>query len=113
MLDTCTVTRVTGKTFDPETRLNVPTVTTIYSGKCEMKMPGTDAETARGPGQVEDIQKGVLKLPATGAVAVREGDQVLIDTSLNPAMVGLKATIRGGHYQSAATARRLAVEVIK
>lgn len=111
MLDTCTITRVTGKTFNPTTKLYTPTTTTIYSGKCELKQEQRSIDTATGPGQVEGIQRAVLKLPVS-ASGVQEEDDVLINTSLNPAVVGLRGKVRGGHYQSSASARRLPIEVI-
>jgi hypothetical protein len=112
MLDTCTITRVTGKTFNETTKLYVPTTITVYSGPCELKQEARAVETASGPGQVEQIQRGILKLPIAESSAVQPGDDVLMVTSLNPGLVGLRAKVRGGHYQSAASARRLPIEVV-
>lgn len=111
MLDTCTITRVTGRTFNETTKLYTPTIVTVYTGKCELKQEQRSLDTASGPGQVEEVQQAILKLPVA-ASGVQEGDSVVMNTSLNPGIVGLKATVKGGHYQSAASARRLPVEVI-
>lgn len=112
MLDTCTVTRVTGKTQNPTTKLYTPTTVTVYSGPCEVKQEARSVESSTGPGQVETVQRAMLKLPVSGSEGVRDGDDVLIDTSVSPGLAGLRAKVRGGHYQSAASARRIPIEVL-
>ncbi|MFL6138804.1 MAG: DUF6093 family protein [Frankiaceae bacterium] len=121
MVDKCVVKRQSGTEYDPSTRKNVPTYTTVYDdpdeagagAKCQVQ-----AQTQR-PRDLEAgerlvIEKAhVVKLPIT-ALGVSVGDIVTMtavdSVTGDPELVGRKLVVRDVLAKTYATARRLTCE---
>jgi hypothetical protein len=112
MTSTCVIKRDTGATVtDPTTGIDVPVLSTIYSGSCRLRMPNPDARNETAAGQSIEVQHPILSLPvaASGSSSVRADDVATISSPLDPATV--VARIAGVHSQTNSTARRFPVEV--
>lgn len=112
MLDACTVTRTTAPGWNDTTGEETPgTTTTVYDGPCRVRM-------ARGGGTPADsgeaqwtLNGATVSLPVATSGDVRTGDTVtLTASSFDPAAVGLVAQVKGLHWQTYSTARRLECE---
>lgn len=115
MISACTITRAGETTVDPETGLETPATTTIYTGICELQFKDDQALPVLADGQVLASQSPVLKLPvdADGSGAVEVDD--IAEITGNPfdtSMIGLKVRIAGVHFKTFATARRFPVEAV-
>ena len=96
MRDECTVTRATGETHvDSETGVTTPVVMTVYEGSCKIQTSGgVGSETSVGSSQ----SSLGAKIPQWSLYAqfpfdtpgLEEGDEVEIQTSQNPELVGRK-----------------------
>lgn len=114
MESTCEITRVTGTTVDPATGLEVPTVATIYSGKCRLRFPYVRPQDIIADGQLLTKERGILWVPvdADGSADVRTADVATMTASpLDVGSVGLQFRIGGPFSQTHATSRRFPVEV--
>lgn len=112
MESTVTITRKGGATTtDPETGVVSPSITTIYEGKCRLRMPDARPTGVAAAGQSVEKQSPVLSLPiaAEGSVDVRPDDVAVVYSALD----GYSVTVRiaGLHTQTHSTARRFPVEV--
>lgn len=112
MLDTCTITRVTGSSTNRETGVITPTTTTVYTGICKVQhsqgvlggSPKDIAEAGRLTTRLE------LHLPAS-VTGVRADDRATITAAaLDAELVGRVFVVRSSPHKSFLTARRLEVE---
>lgn len=88
-----------------------PTFTTVYSGKCRLRISDARPDEVAAAGQAVAKQNPVLSIPvtATGSADVRVDDMATITSPLDSAVV--VARIAGTHSQTHSTARRFPVEV--
>lgn len=113
MIDTCTVTRLTGSSTDPETGVITPTTATIYTGKCKIQQPGV---ASGGPANLGEatvmVSHPQLHLPIA-ATGVRSDDVATVTAAaLDPDLVGRRYAIRVPAAKTFATARRLDIELV-
>jgi hypothetical protein len=107
MVDTCTITRVTGGSSDPETGVRTQTTTVVYTGKCRFKMyprsPGRRTDVAEAS-VVEVDEELQIPMSATG---VQVEDIVTVTASaLDPALVGRAFRVASQAAKTHATMRR-------
>jgi len=111
MVDTCQITRVNPATttIDPDTGVITPAYTTVYSGKCRLKLPTATARPlAVGEAQVF-TQHPILSLPAL-TTGVEIDDIVTITASaLMPLLVGRVFHVRAKPGQTHETAARFEI----
>lgn len=114
MIDTCTITRITGSTLDTTTGVVTPTTTTVYSGPCRLQAnQGMARNATPTPDDPVLMRYRELQLPVTTSTGVRQGDRVHIDTCVNdPDMAGTEHIVHDQHGKSEATARRLGIEEV-
>ena len=111
MQDTCTVTRGGMDVFNPDTGQYEPAPgPLIYTGKCRIQSGGTQAANPEAGGAVFTVEKPELQLPF--GVSLEVGDQAVIDSSVNPALVGVAYRVTGLGLKTHATSARYAVEVV-
>lgn len=80
MRDECTITRVTGQTFDPDTGTYTDTTETVYTGPCRLKPEFGGFETEAGSREV-GIHRHTVMLPWDTTTAVRKNDIVTLTAS--------------------------------
>ena len=112
MESTCTISR-TSAILNESTGKMEETTTVVYTGRCRLKLGGSQASQVEAAGQLLIAQDSILSLPVSTSGAVREDDVATITANqLDPALVGLKFRVKAGHSQTNATARRLPVELV-
>jgi hypothetical protein len=111
MVDTCTVTYIDGTTWDENAGASVPNVVTVYSGKCRVQRSGamSPREASTGTGYEVGIDAIVAQLPLS-ATGLRRGQTLTVDTSQDPDLVGVKATVQANLAKTHATKRTLVCE---
>lgn len=111
MDSTCVITRNGAIVTDPATGVDAPSVTTIYSGKCRLRMPNAISRPEAAAGQAIDRQSPELSIPVTasGSASVIPDDIAVITSALDA--VTVRARISGVHSQTHSTARRFPLEV--
>lgn len=112
MESACTITRKTGETVDAS-GANVPTLLTIYEGKCRLRMDTRRADEIVAAGQTLARQHPTLALPVNGLGSgnVLPDDIATFTVNLlDPALVGKSVRVTGIFAQTHATARRFPVE---
>lgn len=118
MVDTCTVTRLTGQANVPDTGQVVNTYTTIYPtpggvGRCKVQRP-VRPPNAR-PENVGEanvfMARLELHLPVS-AVGIRSDDVVTITASQDPDLVGAVFHLRELAHKTFQTARRFGIEEV-
>lgn len=111
MQDSCTVSRGGADVFNPDTGQYEPDPgAAVYAGKCRIQSGGTQAANPEAGGAVFTVEKPELQLPHGTALEV--GDQAVIDSSVNPALVGVAYRVTGLGLKTHATSARYAVEVV-
>ena len=106
MLDTCTVTRLTGSATDPETGVVTPTTPTIYTGKCRLRQAVVmDRPLTAGEAQ-RYIQHTVLSIPITAAALASDDTVTVTASALMPILVGRTWHVRALAGDSDMTAAR-------
>ena len=111
MLDTCTVRRPTGALVtDPETGVDTPEMTPVYSGKCRVQSLTAQAATPVAGGHMNTVERLGLHLPVSSAL--RTGDVAKLDTSVDPDLVGLEVRLVELARGSFRTADRWNVELV-
>lgn len=109
MVDTCTITRVVSQTTDPDTGVVTPTYSTIYTGKCRLKLAVAVARPIKVGEAQEFTQHPILSLPAT-TTGVQIDDILTITASLlMPSLVNRVFHVRAIPGQSHMTAARFEV----
>jgi len=110
MLDTCTVKRVTGVTTDLLTGADVPTYSTIYTGKCKVATFQPQERNPEVGGATLTVQRYSVHVPV-GAFVPAVGQVVTItDAALDPNLTGRMFRVVALLHKTAATAYRLSVE---
>ena len=108
-VDTCTITRIVSTTTDPDTGVVTPTYSTIYTGKCRLKLPVAVARPLKVGEAQEFTQHPILSLPAL-TTGVQVDDILTVTASLlMPSLVGRVFHIRAVPGQSHMTAARFEV----
>lgn len=109
LVDTCTITRVTGSSAGTGAGQIVPTYSTIYTGRCRLKLPVAVARPVEVGEAQEFSQHPILSLPAT-TTGIEVDDILTITASqLMPSLVGRVFHIRAKPGQSHMTAARFEV----
>ena len=109
MVDSCTVSSVE-RTWNEATASYTDSLTTIYSGMCEVKSENVEATNADSQGRFVTVVRRTLKLPVVGSEGVREGHRVRIDVCVNdPGLVGNTYVVGAFTGGSFLTARRLPI----
>lgn len=109
MTSSCTIrARSTGSTTDPDTGEVTDTPgASVYSGKCRVRPAATAQSEVTAAGAAEVFRFDYLVSVPFAEADVVEGHRVTIDTSADPALVGVQVevrkVVRGDHL----TARRL------
>lgn len=115
MLDTCTITRLTGQpgAIDPGTGLRAPAPTaTVYTGKCKVQTYEPHESAKESGDHVFTEQRYHLHLPI-GVGPIRVNDEAeILTAAADQNLVGKKYRIAGLHSKSLATAQRLLVDEI-
>jgi len=109
MLETCSVTRRTGRTLDPATDKDTDTFSTIYAGQCRVKPLTVSQQVEAGQVAVE-LRRYVVAIPMSSPANVRRGDIVTVTVSADPEVVGRPLVVIDIALGELATARRLTVE---
>lgn len=116
MTSECVITVEGEKTFNQSTGLYTPTFTTLYDGKCKIRIAAASAGISeREPlGQSIAVQESILFLPVVAETAEIPKDAMGIITvnDHDPDMVGHVFRVKKYSTQSSATQRRLIVEDI-
>ncbi|TFD80539.1 DUF6093 family protein [Cryobacterium psychrophilum] len=115
MLTTCTITRGGGApVFNESTgAYDTPAPTTIYAGKCKVRLAGVSVKQVDAASQLLTIQQSILSLPVNraGTANVAPSDTLTITANpLDLALVGKTFRIEGTHEQTYSTARRYSIE---
>lgn len=111
MESTCVIRRKTGTTEDANGS-PVDVFTTIYSGKCRLRVTEARSDEVAAAGQALSKQFPILSIPVTAAGSgdVRVDDVASVASPLDP--YPTTARIAGVHSQTHSTARRFPVEVV-
>jgi len=110
MVDTCTIIRNGAPVTDKDTGVvTYPNPTTVYTGKCRLKLPVAIARPDNVGEAQQFLQHPVLSLPAT-TTGVEVDDIATITASLlMPSLVGRVFHVRAKPGQSHMTAARFEV----
>lgn len=118
MRSTCRVQRPSGdQVLGDDGEFHTP-MTTIYEGKCRLRMVSAVTSDIEAATQLFVGQSAVLSLPVLTSGDVRVNDVATFlssedpDDDLDPALIGQVVRITGRHYDTDATARRLPVEMV-
>jgi hypothetical protein len=110
MVDTCTITRVTGTTTDKDTGVVTETVTEVYTGRCRVQQGTTGQGNRLDPGETSVV---LLRLEAQlpmSVVGLAEGDVLTVTASPHDGdLVGRRFRIHDLAHKTHATARRVLV----
>lgn len=113
MVDHCVVTDVTGKTYDPATRKNVPTTDTVYEGKCRVQSQARVPQGREAGERLVTVKLHEVSVPIA-ETGFKVGQVVVIDAvnplTGDPQLVGRRLIVRDVLAKTYATARRLTCE---
>lgn len=113
MIDLCRITGGTETVFDEDTFEYVTVEAVSYEGPCRLRFAATAVQTVEAAGQMLIAQRATLSVPVDTSGDVFEGHVVTITDCVNdPALVGRKFRVEGGHHQTFATARRFPLEEV-
>lgn len=114
MRDACTIVDPVGtQVWNPDTLQYDVVPATIYTGKCRVRLAGTQASQGEQAGQLFVEQGATLSLPFSEptSAAVGKDHVVTVTASATDAdLVGVKFTVTAAPHQSDATARRFPIE---
>jgi hypothetical protein len=109
MADTCVITRLGKPNVDVATGKETLANVNVYHGCCRISTSLADEFTRESAGASMTSEKLTLQIPI-GAAEVRTGDQVLLNASVNPHLVGRKFRIVTIATDTFATAAKFTVE---
>jgi hypothetical protein len=110
MADTCTITRPTTVTTNPNTGQVIKTTTTVYSGSCRIQQRTTTASEEHTGEQYTRMARFELQLPMS-ATGLNEADTVTITASAHdPDLAGRVFKVRDLAHGTHKTARRVGIE---
>lgn len=109
MVDSCTITRTTGRGVFNETTgsYDTPTVTQVYSGACRFRTAKDGDQIDFGQQQITEIDM-VVELPYT-ATGIEPDDVVTADTSVDPELTGVSMRVLAVAASSHPTHRHVAL----
>jgi hypothetical protein len=112
MTDTCTVgVEREGDTLDPATGQYVREIEAAYEGPCRFKQAASAVGEINAAGQTLIEQDAELSVPVLTSTMIRKGMLVVVTSSMtDPALVGVRALVKGPSASSQRTARRFSVE---
>lgn len=100
MRDTITITRVTGQTYDPVTLQYTPTVSTLYTGKADVRPVDVQSREIQAGERAVALRTFDVRLPYATTAAFAQGDLVNVTASEDATLVGRTLTVtsvaRGG-----------------
>jgi len=113
MTDSCVVTGPGGEPVwnDATGEYETPAGSTVYSGKCRLRMPRTSGSRVDAGDASWAVDDGVLSLPVVGSEAVGSGHVAVVALGNDPT-ASVTVTVQAGHVQTNSTARRLPVKVV-
>lgn len=108
LIDTCVVTRVVGKVFDPETDTYSDVLETVYTGSCRVKpwMAGYDQQAGE---QSVTTKSYDVRFPAD-SVGLKVNDTLSLTESFDADLLGRPLTITSVELASARTAKHVVAE---
>lgn len=113
MVDECIINGEPVRVWNPEKLDYDLTPTVVYTGKCRVRLAGTQATQGEQAGQLFVEQGATLSLPFSEPTSadVRKDHVVTITASeSDPGLVGAKYTIEARLRQTHATARRFPIK---
>lgn len=109
MVDTCTVSRVTGETTDENTGAVTPTRSTLYTGACRVQQRTASSSPAEAGESYALMLALEVQLPMS-VTGIKTEDEITITASVHDAdLVGRVFLVRSLAHKSHATARRVGV----
>lgn len=110
MVDTCTITRVTGTTTDRDTGHVTETAAELYAGRCRVQQGTVGQGIRHDTGETSVVVLRLeVQLPMS-VVGLAEGDQITVTASEHDAdLVGRRFRIHDIAHKTHATARRVQV----
>jgi hypothetical protein len=111
MTDTVTVTRVTGRVFDPSTGTYTDTTVTQYTGIADVKNLQVGAGQAQAGEREITTRSYDVVLPFGTTADIRIDDRVTVNTSDDPNLVGLMLTVTDPQYGGRRTGRHVMAEI--
>lgn len=110
MVDTCTITRVTGSSTDPGTGVVTETTTEVYAGRCRVQGSKAGQGVRMDPGETSVVMLRLeVQLPMS-VVGLAEGDEVTVTASVHDEdLVGCRFRIHDLAHKTHATSRRVLV----
>ena len=111
LMESAVVIKRAGAPTEDANGVLTPTYTTIYSGKCRLRITEARSDDVAAAGQALAKQFPILSIPvnAAGSGDVRVDDVASVTSPLDP--YPTTARIAGVHSQTHSTARRFPVEV--
>lgn len=104
-VDSCTIDRSTGSTFNETTGQNEPSTVNVYAGECLWR-PQQPRQTEYGEDSVQ-VARGFLFLPHD-SVVLAENDVAVIVSTLDPELG--EVTVKRTFYDSYLTVRKYECE---
>lgn len=110
MVDTITITRVTGRTLSETAGQYVGTTVEVYSGKARLQMPAyTPHEATPTAAHHEYVQQRAHVQVPISATGIQTDDVVTVTAALDPENVGKVLRVAVEQTKTHATMRRLPV----
>jgi len=114
MTDTCTIRRPGAPTFNSTTGAYTASSTTVYTGKCRVRTRslGFLRERAAESGEEQTVLWRYMVSVPVSVTDLTVLDEITIDTSTDPALVGVLMRVRVVSLVTDATARKMDCEEI-
>jgi len=109
MVDTCQIQRVASLATDPDTGVVTPTYSTVYTGKCRLKLAVAVARPLTVGEAQEFTQHPILSLPATTTGILVDDILTVTASLLMPILVGRVFHLRAVPGQTHMTAARFEI----
>lgn len=114
MVDTCVITRVTGDSMNPTTKVVTKVTSTIYSGPCRVQeLLAFARDSSPTPVDPALMRYRTLQLPVESSENIRRADLVTITACVHdPDLVGKAMFVRDLSGKTEATSRRIGIEEV-
>lgn len=109
MVDTCTVERKTGSSFDETTGAVTGTWTTVYTGACHWKGGGSGSDTQHGEGEAT-LHRYEVRFPWDTSTEIRRSDRLTVTVCDDPWVLGRHFEVVDVTFAGTTTARKIMVE---
>jgi hypothetical protein len=107
MVDTVTITRVTGSTTDTDTGVVAPTTATVYTGRAKIQQSEVPTGEPRNLGEASVLVVRLeLHLPVSATGLLIDDVATVTASVLDPDLVGKRLVIRFVARKTFLTARR-------